>query len=224
MLVAILALLCVLGIGIGLLGTSIWWLGLLVIFGAVWNVYVQVASRRQIDFETAVPVEEAAAVVVRVFGGRTWELQGNGNEFRARNRWKLHSPTVAVNLQPNDQGTTTVSIWVSNARFRYGIMYHAQFVWRKIRSVIGALRRETSTVIGTTPRKTERSHRVRMSNSAGASLGASGQSQAARMYETLASGRDQQQSLGGEDEGTQRGEKLDDVVGPSVWQGDTESW
>ena len=107
--IAIVVLLGMLGVGISLLATSLWWLGLLLVGCAVWNAYVQVVCRRQVDIETAMSVDDAAAVIERLFGGRTWDLRRSDYDFRASNRLKLHSPTIAVHLEAHS-GSTKVNV------------------------------------------------------------------------------------------------------------------
>lgn len=124
-------------LGLSLLGTSAWWLGLLILVATGWNVYMQVAARRQTNLSTTLTTAEAVSVVRRVFSGRTWELQSDGLEFRARNRIKMRGPTIAVDLEPRPSGAA-ITIWVSHAYFRYGILEHAQFAWRKTRAIAAA--------------------------------------------------------------------------------------
>ncbi|MFI5707330.1 hypothetical protein [Kribbella sp. NPDC051620] len=82
---------------------------------------------------------EAVEMVQRVFSGRTWELRSDGLEFRARNRLKVRGPTIGVDLEPQPSGTA-VSVWVSHAHYRYGLLEHAQFAWRKMHALTAAAR------------------------------------------------------------------------------------
>jgi hypothetical protein len=137
--VAIVVFVALVGAGLALLGTSAWWLGLVVLGATGWNLYMQVVVRRQTHLSTTLTTAEAVAVVNRVFSGRTWELRSDGLEFRARNRLKMRGPTIGVDLEPHSSGTG-VSIWISHAHYRYGILEHAQFAWRKMRALSAAAR------------------------------------------------------------------------------------
>ncbi|WP_432893266.1 hypothetical protein ACQPYH_19675 [Kribbella sp. CA-245084] len=124
-------------VGLSLLGTSVWWLGLLILGATGWNAYIQIVIRRQTYLSTTLTPTQAAFVVRKVFSGRTWELGSDGLEFRARNRMKVNGPTIAVDIEPRPSGAA-IRTWVSHANFRYGVMEHAQFAWRKMRALEAA--------------------------------------------------------------------------------------
>lgn len=130
-------------IAIALLDSSYAWIGLLIFAVLGWNVFTQVAARRQYDVITSLSAEEIRSIVDDAFSGRGWEARRTGNEIRAEST-RPNGPTVAARIEPLSE-TNNVSVWTSNWTTRGIIMNHGQLAWRKKSEIVRAIRAADDT-------------------------------------------------------------------------------
>lgn len=99
-----------------------------------WQIFVQTSARRQLDIAVRMSEQEAAEIVRSSFNAVWGAVDGPG-DLNYRPRLRGHAPTVSITFSPNGVRECEVSIWTSAWRSHYGIMAHAQLMWRKRRRI-----------------------------------------------------------------------------------------
>jgi hypothetical protein len=107
---------------------------LLVIALISWAIFTQIDARRQLDVSVAIPEQDAAEIVRDCFGVVWTSVSGPG-EVNYRPKLRAGAPTVSVSFTPNGIQECEVALWTSYYHTRYGVMAHAQLMWRKRRQV-----------------------------------------------------------------------------------------
>lgn len=105
---------------------------------AAWVVFTQVGARQQITISTDHDVAAARKMVAASFGVVWTRVKGRGQE-NFRPKLRMHAPVLSVNYQSADGGGSSVHIWCSDYKTKFGLMAHAQLMWRKKRAVARAL-------------------------------------------------------------------------------------
>lgn len=111
---------------------------LLFIALVAWLIFTQVAARQQVDLSVNRSERDAAAEIAGYFGMLWTQVHGVG-DINYRPKLRMNAPTISIKLQPVDLGRCEVSIWTSAWTVRYGLMWHAQLMWRKKRGLAARL-------------------------------------------------------------------------------------
>jgi hypothetical protein len=111
---------------------------LLLLVWAGWVVFTQAGARQQITISTKHDVATARQMVAASFGVVWTRVKGRGQE-NFRPKLRMHAPVLSVDYQPAEGGGSSVHIWCSAYKTKFGLMAHAQLMWRKKRSVARAL-------------------------------------------------------------------------------------
>lgn len=111
---------------------------LLLLACVAWVVFTQVGGRQQITFSTEHDVAEARQIVAASFGVVWTRVQGRGQE-NFRPKMRAHAPVLSIDYEPVEGGGSTVDIWCSDYKTKFGLMVHAQLMWRKKRALARAL-------------------------------------------------------------------------------------
>jgi hypothetical protein len=115
-----------------------------------WNIFVQVAARQQVNVPVAISEQAAAQLVVEHFGVMWTAVSGPGH-LNYRPKLRMRAPMLSVDFSPESGSACTVSIWMSNAITRYGLVHHAQLAWRKKLQLAGKLRAHAAPEPGGMP-------------------------------------------------------------------------
>ncbi len=105
---------------------------------AAWVVFTQVGARQQITISTEHDVAAARKMVAASFGAVWTRVKGRGQE-NFRPKLRMHAPVLSVDYRSADGGGSSVHIWCSDYKTKFGLMAHAQLMWRKKRAVARAL-------------------------------------------------------------------------------------
>jgi len=109
-----------------------------------WTVYVQISARQQVDVVTTLSEQDAAQEVLRYFGVLWTQVPGRGH-VNYRPKLRADAPTMSINFSPDGTAACVVSIWTSHWTKRYGLMSHAQLMWRKKRGLAARLASASDT-------------------------------------------------------------------------------
>jgi hypothetical protein len=109
-----------------------------------WAIFVQVGARQQVDVATSLTEQDAGEVVRNYFGALWSQVDGPGH-VNYRPRLRAYAPVISISFSPNGTRECGVSIWMSSWKTRYGVMAHAQLVWRK-KLVLSSRLRDASEV------------------------------------------------------------------------------
>jgi hypothetical protein len=103
---------------------------LIVFCGLGWVIFTQAGGRQQLDVHVPYSVDIARSVVRKSFGS-AWSkgVEGEGTD-NFRPRLRKRPPTLSVDYKLAENGCD-VHIWASHWVSWYGVMGHAQLVWRK---------------------------------------------------------------------------------------------
>jgi hypothetical protein len=112
---------------------------LLIILIVAWAVFVQIGARQQVDVATKMTEQDAGEVVRNYFGALWSQVDGPGH-VNYRPRLRAYAPVISISFSPDGTRECGVSIWTSSWKTRYGLMVHAQLVWRKKMALCGRLR------------------------------------------------------------------------------------
>ncbi len=110
-----------------------------------WVGFTQVAGRQQVDVHSPDDLATTRRRVNELFGIAWSPAEGRGDD-NFRPRLRAYAPTISVAYSSSGSGTD-VSIWCSDFSTRYGIMAHAQLMWRKSHSVARAIARDSTPAI-----------------------------------------------------------------------------
>lgn len=110
----------------------------LLLAGLAWVVFTQAGGRQQISVSTEHDVAEARKIVAASFGVVWKRVKGRGQE-NFRPKLRAYTPVLSVNYEPAEGGGCTVHLWCSDYKTKFGLMVHAQLMWRKKRAVARAL-------------------------------------------------------------------------------------
>src|SRR5215469_3043924 len=105
-----------------------------------WNTFTQIMARQQTSISCSYDVATARKIVSQSFGMWWRAVPGNGDDNYKSKRGS-NAPTLSVSYGMAESGGCHVDIWCSHGTKRYGVLHHAQLVWRKKRAVSGALAR-----------------------------------------------------------------------------------
>ena len=108
---------------------------------AGWNTFTQIMARQQTSISCSYDVATARRIVSQSFGMWWKTVPGNG-EDNYKSKRGSNAPTLLISYDVAEGGGCHVDIWCSHGTKRYGVLNHAQLVWRKKRAVAGALARE----------------------------------------------------------------------------------
>jgi hypothetical protein len=106
----------------------------------VWAIFTQVAARQQVDLSVNRNERDAAQEIAAYFGMLWTQVPGAG-DINYRPKLRVKAPTLSISLQPVDLGRCEICIWTSAYTVRYGLMQHAQLMWRKRRGLAARLSR-----------------------------------------------------------------------------------
>jgi hypothetical protein len=111
---------------------------LLLLAFLAWLAFTQVGGRQQVSVSTGHSVDESRQIVAASFGLAWSQADGPGQE-NFRPRLRAHAPVLSIDYESAEGGGSTVDMWCSNFKTTYGLMIHAQLMWRKKRAVARAL-------------------------------------------------------------------------------------
>lgn len=111
---------------------------LLVLAFVGWNTFTQIMARQQTSISCSYDVVTARKIVSQSFGMWWKAVPGKGDDNYKSKRGS-NAPTLSVSYSMAESGGCNVDIWCSHGTKRYGVLNHAQLVWRKKRAVAGAL-------------------------------------------------------------------------------------
>ena len=111
-----------------------------VLFLAVvgWNTFVQVVARQQTSITCSYDADTARRIVSQSFGMWWKPVPGKGDDNYKAKRGS-NAPTLSIDYDMGESQGCQVEIWCSHGTKRYGVVNHAQLVWRKKRAVAKAL-------------------------------------------------------------------------------------
>lgn len=110
---------------------------LLILAFIAWNIFTQVMARQETSVPCSYDPTTARAIVSKSFGIWWTRVQGRGDDnFRAK---RSKPPVISISYDISENGGCNVDIWCSSGVKRYGVLNHAQLVWRKKRAVARAL-------------------------------------------------------------------------------------
>ncbi|MDS0133212.1 MULTISPECIES: hypothetical protein [unclassified Amycolatopsis] len=125
---------------------EVFWM--LVVFAVLgWAIFVQVEARRHAVVEVAMS-EQAAAEVVAACFNITWNRISGEGDLNFQPKLRVRAPVVSVAFTPDGASRCGVEIWTSRFTTRYGMMHHAQLVWRKKRKITAELAKSLNTAAG----------------------------------------------------------------------------
>jgi hypothetical protein len=117
---------------------------ILVIALIAWAIFMQIAARQQLDLSVNRSERDAAAEIASYFG-LLWTHVSGAGDINYRPKLRMKAPTLSISLRPVDLSRCEVSIWTSAWTVRYGLMWHAQLMWRKKRGLAARLSRTAVT-------------------------------------------------------------------------------
>jgi hypothetical protein len=103
-----------------------------------WNIFTQIMARQQTSISCSYDVATARKIVSQSFGMWWKAVPGKGDDNYKSKRGS-NAPTLSISYSMAESGGCHVDIWCSQGTKRYGVLNHAQLVWRKKRAVAGAL-------------------------------------------------------------------------------------
>lgn len=105
----------------------------------VWIIYVQFSCRQEVEIVTSKDQVQVLHVIDQLFGPKLYNRVAGRGQLNLKPRLKMNAPIISINLVPNPGHGTTVHVWMSQWKTRYGMANHAGWVWRKVRSLKKAL-------------------------------------------------------------------------------------
>lgn len=130
------------GFGAGVVFALVWLGGLII---AAW--VMSFLAKRQMDLLVAAPIQLAAETVEQHFRGLGWRrVDGRGNyNFQSRGMglgsFNMTNPVLSIDLEAVDPTSTGVSIWMSAASTRMGMVSSCDRVltkrWKLSRKLAG---------------------------------------------------------------------------------------
>lgn len=113
---------------------------LLVLAFVAWAIFTQVAAQRQTSISCSCDPATARRIVSKSFGIWWNPVEGRGDDnYRPKRGPK--APVLSISYDRAEGGGCNVDIWCSHGVKNYGVLNHAQLVWRKKRAVVRALAR-----------------------------------------------------------------------------------
>jgi hypothetical protein len=109
-----------------------------------WNTFTQIMARQQTSISCSYDVATARKIVSQSFGMWWKAVPGKGADNYKSKRGS-NAPTLSISYGMAESGGCDIDIWCSQGTKRYGVLNHAQLVWRKKRAVAGALARAELT-------------------------------------------------------------------------------
>jgi hypothetical protein len=97
-------------------------------------VLLQIAARQQTQFTCERPRQEVVNIIHGYFGVMWTSVSGPGT-FNYRPKLKMYAPTISITAASRTAGGCDVSIWTSDYRARYGLMFHGGAMVRKKRGL-----------------------------------------------------------------------------------------
>lgn len=112
-----------------------------IVMGAwlAWAIYTQIKCRQQIVINTKKDQAEVLYVIDQVFGTKMSKRVPGRGHVNIRSRVKMKAPTMSIDITPVPGHGSRVEVWMSEWTTRYGMASHAQYIWRKVRSLEKAL-------------------------------------------------------------------------------------
>ena len=102
-------------------------IALVIIVGLVG--FVQIAARHETDLHSPLSQADAASIVAGSFGALWKPVDGPGN-FNYKPKLRQKAPILSINVVEQPNGSE-VQMWVSSGVTNYGLLLHAQLMWRK---------------------------------------------------------------------------------------------
>jgi hypothetical protein len=110
----------------------------LVLAFVAWAIFTQVAARQQTSISCSCDLATARRIVSKSFGIWWNAVPGRGDDnYRPKRGSK--APVLSISYGTAEGGGCNVDIWCSHGVKNYGVLNHAQLVWRKKRAVVRAL-------------------------------------------------------------------------------------
>ncbi len=110
----------------------------LVLAFVAWAIFTQVAARQQTSISCSCDPATVRRIVSKSFGIWWNAVPGRGDDnYRPKRGSK--APVLSISYGMAEGGGCNVDIWCSHGVKNYGVLNHAQLVWRKKRAVVRAL-------------------------------------------------------------------------------------
>lgn len=111
---------------------------LLILAFIAWAAFTQIMGRQQTSVSCSYDPATARKIVSKCFGMWWTTVPGNGDDnFKSKRGSK--APVISISYGMSATGGCDVDIWCSHGVKQYGVLNHAQLVWRKKRAVARAL-------------------------------------------------------------------------------------
>ncbi len=111
---------------------------LLVLAFIAWAIFTQVMARQQTSVTCSFDPATARRIVSKSFGIWWNSVPGRGDDnYRPKRGPK--APIISISYEAAENGGCHVDIWCSHGIKNYGVLNHAQLMWRKKRAVARAL-------------------------------------------------------------------------------------
>jgi hypothetical protein len=111
---------------------------LLILAFIAWGMFTQIMARQQTSVSCSYDSATARKVVSECFGRWWTAVPGDGaDNFKSKRGSK--APVISISYDRSESGGCDVDIWCSHGVKQYGVLNHAQLVWRRKRAVVRAL-------------------------------------------------------------------------------------
>jgi hypothetical protein len=111
---------------------------LLILAFIAWNAFMQIMARQQTSITCSYDPAAARRIVSKSFGIWWTAVPGRGDDNYKSKRGS-RAPTISIKYDLSQNGGCDVDVWCSAWVKNYGVMNHAQLMWRKKRAVVRAL-------------------------------------------------------------------------------------
>jgi hypothetical protein len=111
---------------------------LLILAFIAWATFTQIMALQQTSISCSYEPATAHRIVSKCFGMWWTAVPGNGDDnFKSKRGSK--APVISISYDMSGTGGCDVDIWCSHGVKQYGVLNHAQMVWRKKRAAVRAL-------------------------------------------------------------------------------------
>jgi hypothetical protein len=107
---------------------------LFLLAAVAWAAFTQIAARQQVSVSFPYGVTTARGLVSGPFGVGWTAVPGRGDD-NFKPKMRVRAPVLSVSYRAGGSGGCEVDIWCSAFVTRYGLIHHAQLMWRKRRAV-----------------------------------------------------------------------------------------
>jgi hypothetical protein len=112
---------------------------LLVLAVIGWAAFTQIIARQQTSITCSYDLATARRIVSQCFGSWWWTAVPGRGDDNYRPRRGSKAPVLSISYDMTESGRCDVAIWCSAGVKNYGLLNHAQLMWRKKRAVAQAL-------------------------------------------------------------------------------------